>query len=108
MVCAILAAQSWIDWVVYPTTCMPSFYAIILAGLFVILTFILYFTDKERILKADMIGPLAISSAAMTILAFIGGFIVDSYGNVMIPRDILLGCIAFMVVFVSIWFLGKD
>ena len=94
----------FIKWFVY---CDVYFYGKILLGLFLVLLLVSFFKDNEKIVKADMISTLAITSISITFLSFIGTLIVDSYGTPMISNTIMIICLSLTLIFVSIWVLIK-
>lgn len=92
------------DWLVYPTSCDYYFYAKILAGLFLLLTLSIFYTEKKILIKPDIISSLGVSSLVILFLAMIGTLITSSSGIPMIQQDIFIYVIAFTVIFVAMWF----
>lgn len=92
------------DLLVYPTVCDYYFYAKIFAGLFIILTLAVYFTEKKVLLKPDIISGMGVSSLAIFFLALIGTLITSTDGIPMVQQDIFIYVIAFTIIFVGIWY----
>lgn len=80
----------------YPNSCDYYFWAKIMAALFIILSFILFFRDEDKIGKGDMISSLGVSGIAIGVLTVIG----TSFS--IIPTDvgieIIVGCLIFAVI----------
>ena len=108
MVCTLFTNLETIaDLLVWPTGCFYHFYTVILFTLFTVLSLSLYFIEKERAVKSDIISSLGVSSIATFFLAVMGTLIKDSSGIPMIQQDILLYVLALTIVFVLIWFFKK-
>lgn len=93
---------------IFPTTCFYHFYSVILFMIFSTLTLILYNTEKEDFVKADMISSLGVSATVTMFLALIGTLIESSNGIVMIQFDIFRYVFAIWIVITGIWFFKKD
>ena len=81
----------------YPTTCDYYFYSKILVAIWIILTFILYFKDKENMIKPDWISCMAISSIATIFIALAGSLL-----NIVQP-DIFIEIFVVGMIFIVIW-----
>ncbi len=90
-----------VDLLSYPSVCVSQFYAVVLAGLFIIIASILYFSDEERIPKSDFISAMGVASIATIALGLAGtlvGFIEQTiFIEILVPGIIL----------VVIWFFKK-
>lgn len=108
MVCEGLTVMGtdlgWADYFVFPTTCFYWFYAVLLFGIWGSLTFILFNTEREKYVKADLISCMGVSATAVMFLTLIGTLVKSTSGIPMIQSDILLYVFAFWIVFVGIWF----
>ncbi len=83
----------------YPTTCDYYFYSKIMAAIWIILTMILYFNEKEKdnIPKPDMISCLGISSLATIFIALAGSLLG------IIQTDVFIEIFVMGMIFVAIW-----
>lgn len=90
-----------VNFLSYPTHCDWLFYAKIMVGLFIILTFVLYFNDRRRSAKPDIISNLGISALAMIIISIIGTM------SGIIQSDVFIMLFVGGMVFVAIWLLKK-
>jgi len=84
------------DILAYPTTCDYQFYAKILGAFFVILAFILWNNDKERMIKPDMLSSLGVAGIATIILALAGTLV--GFIEALIFIEIAVGCMIFIVL----------
>lgn len=111
MVCSGLeimgANQTIADYLVFPTSCVYSFWGIIFFTLFILLTFILYNKEREIFVQADLISSAGVSATAVMFLLVVGSLIKSATGIPMIQQDILLTGIAFWIVISAIWFAKK-
>lgn len=105
MTCQVISnIESIADLIVYPTICIHFFYAFILLGIFLIIFSILFFSDREKYVKADAISSLGVSAIVILSIALIGTLIENSEGIQMISQDIMIYTICFSVVFIGLWF----
>jgi hypothetical protein len=81
----------------YPTICDHHFWAKILAGFFIILTFILFNRDKERLVKADMLSSMGVSALATIFIAVLGTLLG------IISSDVFLEIFVTGLIFIAIW-----
>ncbi len=106
MVCAGISNSTLIDTgitgiLAFPTTCDYYFYAKIMGALFIILSLTLYFKDRERIVKADMISCLGISAIATIFISLIGTFLK------IIQSDVFIEIFVIGMIFIVIWVFKK-
>ena len=85
----------------YPNTCDYYFYAKIMGAFFIILSLSLYYKDKERLTKSDMISCLGVSAIATIFVSLIGTFIK------IIPSDIFIKIFVVGMIFIVIWVFKK-
>lgn len=91
------------DILVYPTVCDYYFYAKIFAFLFLAIAGLMYFIERQFIVKPDLISCLGVSSLATSMLATIGSLIKSADGIPMVQGDILAYIIGGSIVFISLW-----
>lgn len=100
MVCAgleDLADRSLTGILSFPTTCDYYFYAKIIGAFFIILSTILYFKERERAVRADMLSCMGISAIATIFISLIGTFIG------IIEQKIFIQIFVFGMIFIAIW-----
>ena len=85
----------------YPTLCDYYFYAKIMAGFFIILSFILFRIDEDRNRKGDFISSMGVSAMATIFLSVIG----TSFG--MIQPDVFIEILVAGIIFISIWIIKR-
>lgn len=56
----------------FPLSCDYYFYAKIVGGIWAILTFILFFLDRDKLGRGEMLSSMAISSFATIVIALAG------------------------------------
>lgn len=88
-----------IELLAYPNACNHFFWGYMLAGLFIILTLILYWREVEIKTNPDILSCAGVSSIATVILALIGSLSTPA----IVQQDILLYTLAFTVVIVALW-----
>ncbi len=106
MVCAGISNSTLIDTgipgiLAFPTSCDYYFYAKIMGAFFIILTLSLYFRDRERIVKADVISCLGISAIATIFVSLIGTLLQ------IIQSDIFIEIFVIGMIFIVIWVFKK-
>ncbi len=99
--------QTIADYLVFPTSCVYSFWGIMLFTIFVLLTFILYNRERETFIQADLISSAGVSSTAVMFLLVVGSLVKSSTGIPMIQQDILLSGVALWIVISALWFFKK-
>lgn len=101
------ANQTIADYLVFPTSCVYSFWAIMFFTLFILITFVLYNREREVFVQADLISSAGVSATAIVFLLVVGSLIKSSTGIPMIQQDILLGGVAFWIIISAMWFFKK-
>lgn len=104
MVCAgieSLNSTGITDLMSYPTTCFYHFWAIMMAGFFLIVAINLYNRDKEKQVKPDWISSFGVAGLA-TIFVSLAGTAVG-----IISRDVFIEIMVACLVFVVIWIFKK-
>ncbi len=99
--------QTLADYLVFPTSCVYSFWAILFFTLFILITFILYNREREDTVQADLISSAGVSATAVFVLMVVGSLVKSSTGIPMVQQDILLGGVAFWIIISAIWFFKK-
>lgn len=102
MVCTgleILTDNTIIGILQFPTSCDYQFYAKLMGAFFVVLTFILFNREKEKLIKADMISCMGVSAIATISIALLGTFLK------IIQADIFIEIFVIGVIFIVIWLL---
>ncbi len=95
---------SFADYLVFPTTCFYHFYSVIFFGLFLLLVFILFQTERETNPKPDIVSIIGVSATAILFLAVIATSIKSTGGIPMLQRDILLYIVALWIAISSVWY----
>lgn len=85
----------------YPSSCDYHFWAKILFGLWVILVFILYQSEKDKIVKPDILSIMGVSSLAIIFIAAMGSIVG------FISSGIMLEVFVVGMIFVAIWFFKR-
>jgi len=85
----------------FPITCDYYFYAKIMAGIFIILTFILYYRDREKLVKPDVISCMGISAMATIFISLIGSLLG------IITSDVLIEIVVGGMIFIIIWLIKR-
>ncbi len=85
----------------FPTSCFNHFYAVLMAALFVILTFSLKKIDEEKFQKSDIISAMGVS-ALVTIFVSLFGTIIK-----IIQPDVFIEIFVIGMIFVVIWLLKR-
>lgn len=83
----------------YPLSCDYYFYLKIMIGLWVILGSLLYYEERRRVSKANILSSLAISGIAILFIAVVGSLIG------IITSDILIILMILVLIPVVIWIL---
>ncbi len=85
-----------------PNSSYPYFWAWILAGIWIIIVLIMYFTDKEKTGKGKILSSMAVSSFAILFLATIGTVLG------IVTNDIMVYILVISSIIIAIWmFTGK-
>lgn len=85
------------DFMAFPNASYPYFWAWIIGAIWVIITLTLFFTEKDKIGKAEILSNLAISSFACIVLSIFGTLLGIIENEIMI-RILVLG-----IVFIVVW-----
>lgn len=97
------------DFLTFPLSCDYYFYAKIYGALFIIFVLILYYNERNRQVKVDIISIIGVVSIGIIFLAVIGSLIQNSTGTIsMISQDILVYILVFGSIFITIWFFKGD
>ena len=109
MVCEIFTNINNIgDLLVWPTSCNYYIYLVVFVTIFITLSSILYYAQKEEQRRGDMISSMGVSAIAVILLALVGTLIKNTDNIPMMQRDIFLYIFASGIVFILIWFFKKD
>ena len=104
MVCAgleTLVDTSITGILAFPTSCDYYFWAKIMFAFWLIISMTLYFADKKRVFKSDMVSAMGVSSVVTIFVALIGTLLK------IIQRDIFIFTMVIGVVFIIFWLLKK-
>lgn len=86
----------------YPNSCDYFFWLKILVGIFVILSFILYNRDRDKLQKPDMVSSMGVSALATIFLTLVLSLLPG-----VIQTDVFIEILVGGMVFVVIWLLKK-
>ena len=86
----------------YPTTCDTQFYAKIMGGLWLIITLILFFKERERDVKPDFLSSAGVSALAIIIISLVGTLLT------IISTEVFLEIMVLGGVFVVIWMIRDN
>lgn len=89
------------DFMTFPNSIYPYFWAWILGGLWLIISFTLYYTEKSSTGRSNMLSSMAISSYACMILSLMGTLIG------IITLNIMIYIFVFGIIMTVIWFFSK-
>lgn len=104
MVCSqISSITNFADLLVWPTGCFYYFWLVVIGFIWGTVVLIVYNTEREKFVKADMISTMAVTSIAFCVLSGIGTLIQNTSGIPMIQDDIFLYILAFTIVWTVIW-----
>lgn len=85
----------------FPLICDYYFYLKIMVALFVIITFTLYFKDREKLVRADFISCMGVSSLAVIFISIIGTLIG------IIQTDIFIYILVVGMILIVMWLFKK-
>ena len=91
------SSQTIGDFMRLPATSYPYFYAWILGGIWIILTFSLYYSGKERFGKENILSCMAIASYSILILSLVGTIL--TIVSLTIMTYILVFCLTIIVIY---------
>lgn len=84
-----------------PNSSYPYFWVWILGGIWMIITFGLYFREKERLGKANFLSAMSVSCFAVLVLSLIGTIVG------FVSLEIMIYIIVFCFTIIAIWFFSK-
>ena len=85
----------------FPTTCYYWYWGVVMAAIFVILSFILFNRDKDKFQRSDMISSMGVAALATIFLTLILSLL-----NV-VQTDVFITIFVGGMVFVVLWLLKK-
>jgi len=86
-----------------PNTAYPYFWIWILGGIWIIIFLSLYFKEKERIGRGNLISSMAVSCLAILMLSLIGTIVG------FITLEIMIYILVFSALIIGIWFfVGRE
>ena len=85
----------------FPLTCDYYFYLKFMVAIFIVIAFGLWFKDREKMVRADIISCLGVSALATIFLSIIGTLIG------IIQPDIFILIMVVGLVLVAMWLLKK-
>jgi len=94
-----LTASSTIgDFLALPNQSYPYFWAWILGGIWLIITFTLFFIEKERKGFGNMLSCMAVASFAIIVLSVTGSIVG------IVTQSIMIYILIFGMVIIGVWF----
>lgn len=90
------------DFMAFPNSSYPFFWAWIFAGLWIIIALASYFAEKAKVGRGNFLSSMAISSFAIILLATIGTVVGFVTLEIMIP--LLVICVSI----IGIWFFSNE
>jgi uncharacterized membrane protein len=84
----------------YPLTCDYYFYLKIIAGLFIIISATLFFEERKRVGRGDILSAMGISSIAIIFIALLGSIIG------ILTAELFIITLVVCIVFIVIWILS--
>lgn len=84
-----------------PNNSYPYFWIWILGGIWMIISMSLYFKEKERLGKGNLISSMAVSCFAILVLSLIGTLVG------FVSLEIMVYVLVFCVMIIAIWFFSK-
>lgn len=85
----------------YPTSCDYYFYGKLMGAIFIILGLTLYYGDKDRFIKADMVSSLGVSAMATIFISLIGTLLG------IIQADVFIEIVVIGLIFIALWIFKK-
>lgn len=86
------------DFMALPNSTYPFFWAWIFGGLWLIITLTLYFKDKEKIGKSNMLSSMAVSSLMIIVLSMLGTIVG------FVTNEIFVPILVFCLLIIGVWF----
>lgn len=93
--------QSVIGILSYPNLCDFYFYAKLMAAFFVILSFILFKRDEDKLAKGNMISSMGVAAIATIFISGIGTLLS------IIPREVFIEIMVAGFIFIVLWLIKK-
>lgn len=85
-----------------PNASYPYFWAWIMAAIWIIISSTLYFTERDRLGKGNLLSSMAVSCLAVILLATIGTVLT------IISVDIMTYILVISAIIIGIWFFTKE
>ncbi len=89
------------DILAYPTSCDYYFYAKIMAAFFIVITFIIYYGERDRFKDPDLLSAAGVSALATIFVTFAASLVG------LIQTDVFIEILVAGLVIVAIWLLKK-
>ncbi len=86
------------DFMAFPNSAYPYFWVWIIGALWLIISFSIYFSEKERIGKSNVLSAMAVSSFACILLSTIGTLLG------IISLEIMIYILIFGLLIIVVWF----
>ena len=81
-----------------PNSSYPYFWAWILGGLWIIVTFSLYFTEKDKIGKGKLLASMSVACFAIIVLSTLGTIIG------VVSLEIMIYILVISMMIIGVWF----
>lgn len=89
------------DILAFPTSCDYYFYVKIMVAFWIVVTFIIYYGERDRFKDPDLISAAGVSALATIFVSFAANL----FG--IIQTDVFIEILAGGLVFIVIWFLKR-
>lgn len=86
------------DFMAYPNSVYPYFWVWIIGAIWLIISLAMYFSEKERVGKSNLLSAMAVSSFACILLSVIGTL----FG--IISLEIMIYILVFGLLIIVVWF----
>ena len=90
------------DFMAFPNSSYPYFWAWIMGGLWMIISLTLYFKEKEKVGRSSLLSSMAVASLAVILLSTIGTIV----GFITLEIMIFILVIGFLII--GIWFFSNE
>jgi len=94
-----LTSMNLRDLLTFPSIDTPSFYPIILFGIFIVMTLVSFFREVERERRGNFLSSSAVAGVITTVTAFL----MSSLG--LIQTRVVISCLVISSIFVVIYML---
>lgn len=101
------AMQGPIDLVVYPNTCWPYFWTLILGGIWAILAAAMYSSELKRFFTSEILSCISVAGIVTVFLALIGTLITGSNGVPMVTDNGLISLLSVLIIFIIVWLIKE-